>query len=457
MQRRSSEANVLVELADFASSTRWSELPERVRERTLCRVLDVIGCVLASQDSDITRKALAFARANDPGRATYWLGSRKGTPSESAFVNSVLTHSILQDDVGQGGHPGANVIPAAVAVGEVAGARGTDVLAAIAAGYEVQVRLGAGDLLHAIGDRGLRGTTATGSFGAAVAAARAVGLSSAKTGHALSIAASLCVPGIEQPLLVGSDERCLQVGANTANGVAAAFLAQAEFAGASSALAGEAGFYAAYTGRTPQDDAVTSGLGTHWASDSLVAKPYPTAGWNVGPVYATLKILEDARITADTIDNVHVLHTWWHRNTAYVFPGPFEALEQALISCNFAVACTVVYGRYDWPTVQKGFHDERVGALARRIKVDGVATWGFTDGAVTIFTNDGRQHDASASDIPEALIRPRWHDMVTKLNELANPFFPPERVEAIVEAVAALEDANSVTDVTRLLSASGQK
>jgi len=443
---------MLVELADFASSARWGALPERVRERTRCRLLDVIGCALASRDSPITQKALTFGRASEPGRATYWLGEGTGTPSESAFVNSVLAHSILHDDVGQGGHPGSNVIPAALAAGEAAGATGADVMTAIAVGYEVQVRLGAGDLLHAIGDRGLRGTTATGAFGAAIAAATALGLGSDRTAHALSIAASLCVPGIEQPLLVGSDERCLQTAANTANGVAAALLAQAEFAGASSALLGEAGFYSAYTGRTPREDAVTSDLGVHWASESVVAKPYPTAGWNVGPIYATLTILEQEGIAVDTIDNVHVLHTWWHRNSAYVFPGPFETLEQALISCNFAVACALVYARYDWPTVTEAFNDPRVAALARRVKVDGVATWGLTDGAVTVITNDGRQRSASASDIPESLVRPRWDEAVAKFTELVTPLFSPGHASAIVGAVAELEDQETVGDVTQLLA-----
>ena len=135
-----------------------------------------------------------------------------------------------------------------------------------------------------------------------------------------------------------------------------------------------------------------------------------------------------------TVERVDVLHAWCHRSHAYIFAGPFTTIEQALVSCNFAFACALVYGRHDWEAVKAGFTDRRVAELAQRVHVDSVSRWGFTDGAVTVATRDGRRLSASAAEIPDELIRPNWEQMVAKFHTLSG-FVPAVRRRAIVEAV----------------------
>ena len=57
---------------------------------------------------------------------------RATRPAGAAFLNGALAHSLDFDDTHAAGslHPGAPVIPAALAAGEMAGASGADVLAA---------------------------------------------------------------------------------------------------------------------------------------------------------------------------------------------------------------------------------------------------------------------------------------------------------------------------------------
>jgi 2-methylcitrate dehydratase PrpD len=447
--------DALVALAKLVADARWSGLPEHVRARTRVRLLDAIGCSLSSRDSEVTRKALELARstASAGGPASYWLSDLSGAADACAFANGILAHSILHEDVGQGGHPGSTVVPAAIAVAESRGCSGAQLLAAIAVGYEVQVRMGAGDLLHAVGDRGLRGTVATGAFGAAAAAASLLRLPPEAAGSALAFAASLCAPGLEQPLLVGSNERCLQVGANARSGVLCAELAAAGFRGAASALSGEAGFFAVYAGLATEPSDCARDLGAVWLSDGVVSKPYPTAGWNVGPVYATLELIGAHGLRAEEVAAVHVMHTWWHRNTGYLRQGPFETMEQALVSCPFAVACALVHGRMDWQTVQQALGDPRVTELAQRITIDGVATWGFTDGEVTVVTTDGRRLHATAAEIPDRLVRPTWPDAVAKLHAMMEPLGLSERAADLVTAIEPIDEADGIGALTALLGA----
>ena len=77
------------------------------------------------------------------GNAGVFGDAARYTPAGAAFLNGALAHSLDFDDTHAAGslHPGAPVIPAALAAGEMAGASGADVLAAIVAGYEVTCRV----------------------------------------------------------------------------------------------------------------------------------------------------------------------------------------------------------------------------------------------------------------------------------------------------------------------------
>lgn len=442
-------------LGAFAAGASYEQLPEPVAELARIRVLDTVACALASHGFETTDRTLALADTwPGAGPSTCWLSGARTTVSDAGFVNSVLAHALVHDDVGQGGHPGVNVVPAAIAAAEAENASGAALLAAVAIGYEIQARIGSGGLLHVIGDRGLRGTTASGAFGAGAAAGVLMGLDAAQLAHTLAFCASLCAPGVEEPLLRGSLERCPQTGLNTKSGILAAELARAGFPGAPTALEGECGFYRAYGYPDGMPAEVVSGLGQRWASsgDALVFKPYPTAGWNVGPIWATEQIVARETIDPADIAEVRVLHTWWHRNTGYVYPGPFETVEQALVSCHFALATTLVHGRYDRATVERGLGDPRVDALAAKITVDGVATWGLTDGAVTVVLADGRTFEASARDMPRERTQPDWQEAAAKAEAMTADVLDADRRRGLVEAVAGLSEAADCRELVALLA-----
>ena len=103
------------------------------------------------------------------------------TPPGAAFLNGALAHSLDFDDTHAAGslHPGAPVIPAALAAGEMVGASGADVLAAIVAGYEVTCRVALALPAGAHYDRGFHPSATCGAFGAAAAAGRVFGLDAA--------------------------------------------------------------------------------------------------------------------------------------------------------------------------------------------------------------------------------------------------------------------------------------
>ena len=72
----------------------------------------------------------------------------------------------------------------------IIGKSGKDVVAAVVAGYEVQIRLSLALVPKDHYDRGYHPTATCGAFGAAAAAARVLGLSAEQTAHALGASLS---------------------------------------------------------------------------------------------------------------------------------------------------------------------------------------------------------------------------------------------------------------------------
>ena len=73
-------------------------------------------------------------------------------------------------------HSSAPIIPAALAAAQMVDASGKDLVAAIVAGYEVQIRLSLALVPKSHYERGFHPTATCGTFGAAAAAGRVLGL-----------------------------------------------------------------------------------------------------------------------------------------------------------------------------------------------------------------------------------------------------------------------------------------
>src|ERR1700744_3266962 len=137
---------VTATLSAFTADMRIEALPPEVGTRARFLVLDLVGNIVrARHDAESTGAFLAAARAMGmaAGNSGVFGDSARYTPAGAAFLNGALAHSLDFDDTHAAGslHPGAPVIPAALAAGELAGASGAGVLAGLNAGYEVTCRV----------------------------------------------------------------------------------------------------------------------------------------------------------------------------------------------------------------------------------------------------------------------------------------------------------------------------
>lgn len=366
---------ITAELSAFSANISLPALPPAVVERARFLVLDLVGNIVrARHDAESTAPMLAAVRALGmaAGNCGVFGDCARYTPAGAALLNGALGHSLDFDDTHAAGslHPGCPVISAAFAAGEMTGASGADVLAAIVAGYEVACRVA---LALPAGEhyaRGFHPTATCGVFGAAAAAGRVFGLDAEGIASALGIALSQSA-GSLQFLANGAWTKRFQVGWSGMAGLAAATLAREGFKGAAEALEGKHGFLNAYA-PAPNAARAVVGLGTEFELMQTAVKPYPSCRYGHAGIDAALMLRAEHAIDPATIERV-TLGLAESGMLLVGAPAAKKADPQNVVdgqfSGPFVIAAALVTGHMGWDSYEL-LHDPRIRALLPRINCE---------------------------------------------------------------------------------------
>lgn len=298
-------------LAAFAASQR-DHVDDAVLRDAEQRVLDTLGICVPALQTDTARAigGLVQAWGGEPQATAIGQPARLPAPS-AALVNGTLAHALDFDDthVPSISHPSASSVAAALAVAEEANATGRTLLAGVAVGNEITLRLGNAAYDPAIGnsvffDRGLHATSICGALGSAAAAALVMGLDSGRIGHAMGIAASMGAGLLEANRAGGSVKR-MHCGWAAHAGVVAAQAARAGITGPPTVLEGRFGFFRAYCGDTYDAAALLDNLGERWQFPDCFVKPYPANVFTHTGIDAALALRERG-VRPDDIRTVQV-------------------------------------------------------------------------------------------------------------------------------------------------------
>lgn len=359
-------------LAAFAAGLQADALPPAVLERLPLLVLDLVGIAVRGQSVDSTAPMLAALRAAGQagGTATVLGSAERWAPTAAALINGSAAHSLDFDDTHAPAqlHPGAPVIPAALAAAELCGASTRTLLAGIGAGYEVMCRVSYGLVPIDHSDRGFHLTATTGVFGAAAAAGRVMGLSAAQIAHAFGTALSQTA-GSGQFLVNGAWTKRFHVGHAAASGLLAALLARHGYTGAAQAFEGDSGFFRLYA-PNPTPQAALQGLGERWETLGVAIKPYPCCRAIHAPLDAVFALLAEAPIAVEAIERVRV---GMPRKCVDITGVPVERKRDPrnVVDCQFSahlcIAAALVNGRLGFDDYDAALADPRVRALMQRI------------------------------------------------------------------------------------------
>lgn len=457
---------VATALGELVAAIRYENLPAVVQESAKMRILNTAAITVAGREIPASRLALAYARSlGDAGPASYWLGGGRGRVQDCAFVNGILSHAALLNDM-MGGHMGCAVPPTAIAVAEAENRTGAEILAGIVAGYEVAARIDGDSYLTAANTkRGVRLSSATWNLGPAATAAYMMKLPAAGIADALAVTVgALSAPGTYECIgRPGVSERFVQLAGGVRDGVFAAELARVGFKGADTAFEGPSGFYFVWTGKAGAPPQALENRGDRWHITDALLKPYGAGATNNFMIYAAERLYHDQGVRYEDIREVEARTTDWKHMACVIDPGPYEDFEQAHVAAPFGVATMLVLGSFNVSAILKAIRDERVAELAKRIKVSvgepgaahhqGNMRLTSKYGEVTVRLKDGRVLNSDALSMPDSWIRPNWDQMVARFHRLTEESWSLETREALVDAVATLDEQPDCRKLIQLLAA----
>jgi len=324
-------------LAEYVRGFQAGQLSDRTRGAALRCVLDALTAAATGYPFPAARAARRAALAGyAPGASAVWFEGRRLTPAGAALANSAAASALDLDDGHRAacGHPGAAVIPAALAVVEEVGAGPDELLAAVAVGYEVGVRVAAARNFSALGAYS-SGTWC--GYGVAAAAGWLRGTPPAQLAHALAIS------GVSAPnqKAAGSSGYSTLWGNTVKEGIpwatvtalTALALAEAGFTGPEDILDHPEHFDA---GRILDD------LGRGFVIEQVYFKPYSACRWVHAAVDGVGALMEEHGLAPADLDEIEV-HTFTRALRLSNRPDPVTH-EDAQYSLPYCVALRAVAG-----------------------------------------------------------------------------------------------------------------
>ena len=450
------------QLAEFASGIDYETLPGAVSERTKALVSDHVAIAYrARQEAAISPSIVsALERLGlGAGEASVIGDTRTYAPPAAAFFNGSLAHCLDFDDTHARSslHPSAPIVPAALAAAEMVSANGRDCIAAITAGYEVQIRLSLALGPSAHYARGYHPTATCGVFGAAAAAGRILGLEVEEMVHAYGLCGSQAA-GSMQFLADGAWNKPFHVGYAAMSGLIAASLASEGFRGAADAIEGDAGFLASYAPDPNPDEAVRN-LGIDWETLEIAVKPYPSCRYGHAAMDALIALRADHGFDDDAVESVRVglPQTGWR---LIGNPEPEKQNPQNYVdgqfSMPFVAAVALREGGMSWDSYAAHLDDPRTRSLCRRIssEVDPEVETHFPAhmaGSARVRTRDGEEFEklvVIAKGEPENF--PATAELRAKFDGLIGDYMPGEHRVALAEALDGFEAAGRVAATLHL-------
>ena len=463
-----SEPTLSRRLAAFAADLRFEDLPAEVVDKAKGCVFHNVTAALLGIPTPIGRGStdLAVREESTPEGARLIGSNQRVSRVGAAFANSAYMNVTNQcDSYYMLTHPGPCIVPGALAVADVEGASGGDVLTALVAGYEVQSRV-ARDVIATAQSRGFRSAPVFGILGAAIASAKLLGHDEEGIHDALALATTTAAGTLESARRGTMEYRFHETMA-ARNGTQAAIYAPVLSPTADTCLEGDAGFLNAFThdtqgaltygygGEGGQADLsqIVADLGERWELFNVAFKPFPTPGYNNPVVLLLHRMIDEHGFTHEDVEAVDVDLNWLE--TSYPSPRtPRPALRQRRTGTTFYVVAQVLvegrhpmHGQWFEQTLGSGRggdrrSDPRIPEIMERITVEGSTDRSYFTPRIRVRLLDGTVlEDELAGDELKVGLEADIERMRPVAEATVNG---PEGFEHFIEAVRGLDGADSV-------------
>ena len=457
-------------VVDFVSRARLADFPEEALTIAKRCIIDGLAVMLAGSTQPAGRIVRDYASAADGRQDATAFGPApfRTSPAFAALVNGTSGHALDWDDTqlatsadrifGLLTHPTIPPLVATLAVGEPRRISGAQFLEAFLTGFEVECKIA--EAIHPNHYKmGFHSSGTIGTFGAAIATARLLGLDAERIAHTLAIAAS-SASGIR--VSFGSMTKPLHVGRAAQNGIVAAELAAQGFTGGRDALDPPWGFFAAFShGGGFDADRIVGKLGDPltivWPGVSI--KPYPCGVLGHPTMDAMRRLVIAHDVQPEQITAIRV-RAGSNILNPLRYPIATNELE-AKFSPAFMVSAIALRRKAGIHEFNDEFvRSEPVQALMRKVervldpdieaqgweKIRSTVEVDLADGRTLVEKADERYR--GGPDLPFTR-----EELFEKWSDCASLVLPDERVEAVFETVESLDRIEDIGELVRGLTA----
>jgi 2-methylcitrate dehydratase PrpD len=343
LKKSNSSLFIAQQLATFVEGLSLDTIPLSVIEEAKRCLLDTTGVIVAGQSTKVAESTRAHALSvYGQGRARILGGDERVHPMGAAFVNGTAGHANDFDDTSYTGimHGSVVVFPAALALAEEHGVSGKTLLEAFIVGVEVEYAIAELCTDH-IYFKGWWTSGVYGTFGAAAACAKVLGLDHSGIVNAISIAATL-TSGMKA--FFGTDAKPLGIGIAARKGMECALLAAASLTGPADAFEHECGFLKLLNDNKHAPDFDLQ-LSEKWrlVDPGILFKSYPVCSAAQAGTELTGLLMKQHGLSADDIEKV-ICEVPPLVNISLIYHRP-NSIREAQFSMPFAVGCMLAFGR----------------------------------------------------------------------------------------------------------------
>ena len=456
---------VAYEMANYASSLLFRDLPLDVVHQTKRVLLDTLGCAIGGYESE-TRQILEeyIRESKHPEEATVFGSGFKTSCLNAALINGAMvryldyndTAFIIQGDIYRTGYHPSEVIPPILALAEKLGLSGKDVITAIVLGYDLSLSFleavkGAG-----MEKKGWNGDT-RGAYIMPVIAGKMLGLSEREIENAVGICGSChAVLGIlDTPAEEYTMTKNIRFPMMAYGGILAAFLAQKGFTGPTTIIEGHDGF-AESVMKGEYDLTKVVPLKGRFAIRETCIKSIIADYSSQGHLTATLTLVREHDIKPEEVVEVRITtskrcaeHTG---DPVKKYPKNKETADHS----SYYLTAIAIIDRQIGPDqfTSEKYNDPKVLELIDKVSIQGDPSLDKMRpaGISEIVTKEGKTYRCRI-DYPKGHARNPMTDeeIIHKFKRMALRRMKESQVSQLVDTVFSLENVEDIRILTRLM------
>jgi 2-methylcitrate dehydratase PrpD len=468
-------------LAKFVAETRYEDLPAAVAAATKCLILDEIVVTAAASETPMAR-ALLRLKGDQGGspEATLIVDGRKVPAASAAYVHGQLANLLDADETMHNRmHTVSASVMAGLAVAEKTGASGRDLLAAVAAGYDVTARVGV-SLCQFVpdGKGGMVFAPLVGwswmTLGAAATAGRLLGFGAPQIASALGqafVTSPVYFDVLKNNLRLLDERRPASwhkyqmSGAMAEAGVNAALLTSYGWVAQEDVLDEGDDFWRSYAVPACDWDALYGGLGERWYVSECSIKPYPFCRFGHGALDVMTDIVRKHGLRGDDVEDILLRIAPHELSETLASTVTVDEGLKLMVSQPTALAL-IALGIPAGPRwFQADLRDEGVRRIARKVRYEVVPEWGQVlleqtrdqgyfarlPTEVVVRTRAGAEHRGYTEYANGDPWSPEHAYDFARVGEKARQYLdgilPAAKIEALIAAVDGLDAAADVSAV----------